>query len=196
MNEHFGSNTDMGSQSILGVARDGRGWIIGLGITMIVIGIFAIFMPILASFATTLFLGWILVIGGIVHGVHAVQHRRATGFPWALVSAILYVGAGILLIVNPVAGTATLTMVLASFFIANGFVKVVRALEHREAPSWVFLLLDGLVTLALGVLIWARWPSTALWAMGLLVGIEMLFGGSSMMILAAIGRPREVNLRA
>jgi uncharacterized membrane protein HdeD (DUF308 family) len=193
MNSGFRADRDVTGLGVMLAVREHPGWFIGLGIAMLVLGALAIATPLVASLVTTLFMGWLLIIGGVVHGVHAFQNRRWAGFPWALLSAILYVIAGGLILANPVAGTLTLTLILAAFFLANGFVKVVRALEHRAMPNWGFLLFDGLITLVLGVLIWARWPSTAVWAIGLLVGVEMIFGGLSMLMLGMLGRSSTVR---
>lgn len=163
--------------------REKRGWFIGLGIAFVVLGVLAIFAPFFASIVTTMFLGWLLILGGIFQGVHAVQNRRWGGAGWAIASSVVEVIAGILLVVFPVTGTVTLTLILAVFFAAEGVIKIVRALQHRSLPAWGWLVFDGILTLALGVLILARWPSTAAWALGLLVGIDLLFSGSSMLML-------------
>jgi uncharacterized membrane protein HdeD (DUF308 family) len=165
-----------------------RGWFTALGIALILLGAAAIFMPFIAALVTTVFLGWVLLIGGIVQAVHAVQNRRWTGFGWGLAAGALYAVAGVILIVSPVAGTIGLTLALAAFFVADGVIKIVRAIQHRSSATWGWLLFDGVVTLVLGLLILARWPSTAVWAIGLLVGIDLIFGGMSMVRLASASR--------
>lgn len=168
--------------------REGRSWFIGLGIALLVLGTLSILLPPIASLATTVVIGWLLVIGGIVQGYHAIRNPRWAGRGWALAAAVVYLLAGALVIAFPVAGTALLTLILASFLAASGLLKIVRAVQHRRMPAWGWLFFDGLLSLALGVMIWAGWPSTAVWALGLLVGIDLVFSGSSMLVLGVSAR--------
>jgi uncharacterized membrane protein HdeD (DUF308 family) len=174
-----------------GAVRENRAWFFALGIAFIVLGVLSILLPFAASLVTTIVIGWLLVLGGLFQGFHAVQNRRWAGSSWAIVGAVLQVIAGVLLIVFPVTGTVTLTLVLAAFFVAQGILKIIRAVQHRGMPAWGWLLFDGIVSLALGVMIWLGWPSTAAWALGLLVGIDLLMSGSSMLLigLGAGARP-------
>ena len=150
-----------------------------------VLGFLAVAVPFAATLVSTLFLGWLLIVGGVVHAVHAARSRTWLGFPWEVLSAVLHVVAGVLVVAFPLAGTLTLTLVLAAFFTAEGVLKIFRAVQHRGMERWGFLLFDGIVTLALGVLIWTQWPGAAVWVIGLLVGVELLIGGMAMLSLAA-----------
>ncbi|MDC0685732.1 HdeD family acid-resistance protein [Sorangium atrum] len=172
--------------------RENRGSFIGLGIALLVLGALAILMPVIASLVTAVAIGGVLVASGLFQGVHAVQHRRWANSAWSLAGALIQLAAGVLIVAFPVTGTVTLTLILAAFFFAEGFLKIVRALQHREMPSWGWLLFDGLLALALGVLIWWRWPSTAAWAIGLLVGVNVLVSGMSMLLIGSSARQRPV----
>jgi len=172
----------------LDAVRRSRGWFIALGAALMILGVLAVAVPLVATLATTIFLGWILIVVGVVHGIHALQSRTWQGFPWAVLSAGVHIAAGALLLAFPIAGTLTLTLVLAGFFTVEGVLKAVRAVQHRGMENWGFLLFDGLVTLALGVLIWTQWPAAAVWVIGLLVGVHLLVGGMSMLLLAASAR--------
>src|SRR4051812_4165254 len=108
MSSLFQDTSDATTLSSMDAVRANRGWFIALGIGLLVLGVLAIAVPFVATLATTLFIGWIMVIGGIAHAVHALQNRRWAGFPWAIVSSIFYVVAGILIIANPMVGTLTL----------------------------------------------------------------------------------------
>jgi uncharacterized membrane protein HdeD (DUF308 family) len=108
------------------------------------------------------------------------------------VSAIVQIIAGGLIMAFPTTGKVTLTLILAAFFLADGLLRIIRAVQHREMPAWGFLLFDGLVTLALGVLILWSWPSTAAWAIGLLVGVDLMIGGASMLLIGLGARPRPL----
>jgi uncharacterized membrane protein HdeD (DUF308 family) len=169
--------------------RRNRGWFFGLGIAFLALGILLILMPMIASLVSAMVLGWMMVIGGLFQGYHAIRARGWKGAAWSLVSAALLAGAGLLVVLFPITGTLTLTLILSAFFIANGVAKIVRALQHRGMPSWGWLLGDGILSLALGFLIFAGWPSTAAWAIGLLVGIDFLLGGSSMILIGLAAGP-------
>jgi uncharacterized membrane protein HdeD (DUF308 family) len=163
--------------------RAGRGWFVALGVSFLVLGVLAIALPLVASLVTTVLIGWLLVVGGVIQGVHAIQNRRWAGSGWALVGAAVLVVAGALVAIFPVVGTLTLTLVLAAFFVAEGLLKMIRAAQHRTLPGWRWLLCDGILSLLLGGLILFQWPSAAVWALGLLVGVNFIFGGSSMLLI-------------
>lgn len=171
------------------IVRERRAWFFALGLAFMALGALAILLPWFASLVTTIVLGWLMVIGGLFLGYHAIQNRRWVSSSWALVDAAFHVVAGALLVIFPVIGTLTVTLILAAFFIADGVIKIIRALQHRSMPAWGWILFDGLVTLALGILIGLQWPSTALWALGLLVGIDLALGGASMLMIALAARP-------
>lgn len=172
----------------LDAIRKSRRWFIALGAALMTLGVLAIAVPFAATLVSTIFLGWLLILSGIAEGVHAVRARAWQGFPWAVLSAALGVAAGILLIAFPIVGTLTLTLVLAGYFTAQGILKAVLAVQHRGMERWGFLLFDGLVTLALGILIWIQWPAASVWLLGLLVGVHLLVGGVSMLVLAVAAR--------
>jgi uncharacterized membrane protein HdeD (DUF308 family) len=172
--------------------RHARSWFIGLGIAFLVLGALAIILPPAASLATALVIGWLLIISGILQGVHAFQHRSWAHSGWAIAGAIIHVIAGVLVVAFPLAGTVVLTLILASFLLVVGGVKIIRALQHRTMPAWGWLLFDGILSVLLGLLIWMGWPSTAVWALGLLVGINLVFSGASMLLIAA-GAGRAVR---
>jgi uncharacterized membrane protein HdeD (DUF308 family) len=169
--------------------RPNRGWFVGLGVALMVLGVLAILLPLIASLATTLVIGWLMLLGGILQGYHAVRNRAWAGAGWGLLAGALMAIAGVVLILLPVAGTLVLTLVLAAFFVASGVLKIIRAAQHRSLPAWGWFLFDGVLSLALGVLILVGWPSTAVWALGLLVGIDLIFGGSSLLWIGLAARP-------
>jgi len=173
----------------LDTVRESRGWFFALGVAFMILGVLAILVPFIASLATAIVIGWLMIVGGLFQGFHAVQNRRWAGSSWAIVGAVLQVIAGVLVVAFPVTGTLVLTLVLAVFFVASGVLKLIRAIQHRAMPRWGWLLFDGIVSLALGLLIAVRWPSTAAWALGVLVGVDLLVGGSSMLMIGLAGRP-------
>jgi uncharacterized membrane protein HdeD (DUF308 family) len=173
------------------------GWLLALGILMVLLGLFAIAAPVVATIAVQIMLGWLLVIGGIAQGVHAFMVKGWAGFLLALLSAILYLVVGILLLINPVAGAVALTIIFAAFLVVEGIFKIVMALRVRDHRGWGWLLASGIVSLILGALIWAQWPSSALWVIGLLVGIQLVFTGWALVMLALAARAwRETGMAA
>jgi uncharacterized membrane protein HdeD (DUF308 family) len=156
------------------------------GVLLLVLGFIAIVIPPLATLAVTILLGWLFLISGLVGLVTSFWMRRAPGFLWSLVSAALGIMVGVLLLVQPVQGALSLTLVLIAFFIIEGVASIMFALDHKRELSgqWGWMLVSGIVDLALSAMILAGLPSTAAWAIGLLVGINMMFGGSALIAMA------------
>lgn len=160
------------------------------GLLLVVLGVAALVLPPLASLATAIFLGWMFLISGI-GGLIATYWARATpGFWWSLISAALAVLAGGILLARPVQGVLTLTIVLGAYFLAEGVTTIMYALEHRRELSgrWSWLLVSGLVDIAISFMVIAGLPSSAEWAIGVLVGINLLFGGASLIGIALAAR--------
>jgi uncharacterized membrane protein HdeD (DUF308 family) len=159
------------------------------GIVMMVAGFLAVAEPNVATLAVTLFVGWLFLIAGIFSAASAWHSRQMPGFAWSMLTALLSVVLGVILILRPLAGVLTLTMVLVAFFIVEGIASILGAIQHRQhLRSWVWVLFSGIVDLFLAYLIWAGWPSSADWAIGLLVGINMLFFGLSLVMTALAAR--------
>jgi uncharacterized membrane protein HdeD (DUF308 family) len=159
------------------------------GIVMMILGFLAVAEPNVATLAVTLFVGWLFFIAGIFRAVSAWHSRQMPGFDWSLLSAVLSIALGLILILRPLAGVLTLTMVLVAFFIIEGIASILGAIQHRQhLRSWGWVLFSGIVDLFLAYLIWAGWPSSADWAIGLLVGINMLFFGLSLVMTALAAR--------
>lgn len=159
------------------------------GIVMMVLGFLAVAEPNVATLAVTLFVGWLFLIAGVFRAALAWHSRQMPGFAWAMLTALLSIALGLILILRPLAGVLTLTMVLVAFFIVEGIASILGAIQHRQhLRSWVWVLFSGIVDLLLAYLIWAGWPSSADWAIGLLVGINMLFFGLSLVMTALAAR--------
>jgi uncharacterized membrane protein HdeD (DUF308 family) len=160
------------------------------GILLVVLGLGAMIVPPLASLGVTIFLGWMFLISGVAGLALTFWARQMPAFWWSLFSALLAIGAGIVLLAWPVQGTLTLTMVSGAYFLAEGVATIMYALEHRRELSerWGWLLTSGIVDLILSGVIIAGLPGSALWAIGLLVGINMLFGGASLIAMALAAR--------
>jgi len=156
------------------------------GIILGLLGVAAIAVPWIATLAFTLVLGWLFLISGIVGLVTTFWMRGAPGFWWSLFSAIVAIAAGLILLTSPVSGALSLTFVLIAFFVIEGIVTIMYAFEHRNQLSgrWGWMLASGIVDLILAGIIFAGLPGTAAWALGLLVGINLVFGGTAMVGMA------------
>jgi uncharacterized membrane protein HdeD (DUF308 family) len=191
MNTSQSEAAEVLSQGLAGAVR--RHWVLFLceGIALVVLGMLALLAPVIASVAATVFFGWILLVSGIVGLIATFRARHAPGFGWSLLSAVVGTVAGLLLLVWPLQGTLSLTAVLIAFLLVEGAVSIMYALEHRSALSgrWGWMLTSGIVDVILGILLLAGLPGTALWALGLLVGINLLFGGWALILMALHARP-------
>jgi uncharacterized membrane protein HdeD (DUF308 family) len=163
------------------------------GILFVILGLAAIIVPAVASLAITIFLAWLFLVSGAFGLAMTIWERHMPGFWWSLLSALLALGAGIALLVRPVQGTLTLTIIVGAYFLAEGVFTIMYALAHRRDLSerWGWLLASGVVDLILAGLIIAGLPGSAVWAIGLLVGIDMLFGGASLISMALAARDAD-----
>jgi len=169
-----------------------RHWVLFLieGIVLLVLGVFAVLVPPVATLAITIVFGWLFLVSGIVGLITTFWMRSAPGFWWSLISAALGIVVGLLLLARPLGGALSLTLLLIAFFIVEGAVSIMFALDHKRELSgqWGWMLVSGIIDLALAMMIFAGLPSTAAWALGLLVGINMIFGGAAMIAMALHAR--------
>ena len=167
-------------------------WVLFLieGIVLLILGAIAVVIPPIATLAVTIFLGWLILISGVIGLVTTFWMRHAPGFWWSLLSAILGIIVGIMLLASPVIGALSLTFVLIAFFLIEGAVTIMFALDHKRELSgqWGWMLVSGIIDLVLAAMILAGLPSTAAWAIGLLVGINMIFGGAALIAMALHAR--------
>ncbi len=156
------------------------------GVLLVILGLAAIIVPPLASLAITIFLGWLFLISGIAGLALTFWARQLPGFWWSLISALLAIAAGFILLAWPIQGTLTLTIVVGAYFLAEGVATIMYALEHRRELSrrWSWLLVAGLMDIIIAAIVIAGLPGSALWAIGLLVGINLLFGGATLIGVA------------
>ncbi len=169
----------MSTLSFGAVAKESVGWSIGLSILMIVAGLLAIVVPPAAGIAVLVVVSWLLMLSGVVHLVFAWYTRTAGGMIWELLLGILYLFVGVYALLHPVAGLASLTLLLAIYLFVEGVLELILGFRLRPMPGSGWLLFDGIVTLVLAILIWRSWPSSTEWVIGTLVGISMLFSGTA-----------------
>jgi uncharacterized membrane protein HdeD (DUF308 family) len=160
------------------------------GILLVILGLLAIARPLVASIAITVFLGWMFLISGICGLILTFWARQMPGFLWSILSALFSLAAGILLISYPGQGVVSLTLVLGVFFVMEGVASIMYALQHRGelGGRWAWMIAAGVLDLIISGMIITGLPSSAEWAIGLLVGINLLFGGSTMIGMATAAR--------
>jgi uncharacterized membrane protein HdeD (DUF308 family) len=160
------------------------------GVILIILGLAAILVPEIATLAFAIFFGWLLLISGVVGLISTFSMRQAPGFWWSLLSAILAIVVGFLLIARPVSGAVSLTLLLIVFFVIEGFASIMFAVEYRrDLPNrWGWMVTSGVVDLILAALIFLQLPSSAIWSIGLLLGINMVFGGTTLIVMALSAR--------
>jgi uncharacterized membrane protein HdeD (DUF308 family) len=197
MTQQF-SQTDI--DSALAAARaqiqQNWGWFLGAGIVFVLAGIAAIAFPLLSTIAAKIALGWIFMAGGAFMIVHSFSSSRWQGFLLGLLIGILYLAAGAWLAFFPFTGIITLTILLAALFIAEGVLEVIMAMRVRPHEGWGWLLLSGIVAVAVGVMIGLELPNSATWAIGLLTGLNLLSTGASFIVLALAGRRGDLPAAA
>jgi uncharacterized membrane protein HdeD (DUF308 family) len=187
-------STNEGSGALVIASALGDHWRLFLieGLILMILGAAAIVLPQVASLAVETILGWLLLIGGGIGLATTIMARSAPGFWWALASSIASIVAGALLIGWPIRGVVSLTFILTAFLVVDGLFMIMYGLEHRQQLSqrWGWLVVNGVLDLLLAAIIIVALPGSAVWALGLLIGIDMLFGGSSLIAIAMKARPK------
>jgi uncharacterized membrane protein HdeD (DUF308 family) len=160
------------------------------GILLILLGAFAVFVPVVATITTTIIFGWVFLIGGVVGLFTSFQARHLPGFWWSLLSSFLGIAVGFMLLAWPITGAVSLTMLLAVYFVAEGLTSIMYSIEHKRELSgrWGWLLVNGVIDLVLAVIIVAGLPVTAAWALGLIIGIDLIFGGFALVAISLDAR--------
>jgi uncharacterized membrane protein HdeD (DUF308 family) len=150
-----------------------------VGILLVLLGAVAIFTPFFSSVIVETWIGLILASGGLSSIVYAFQTREEDGFIWKLLLGLLYMATGVLLFVYPLTGVLTLTLLLGSFLLTEGTFEVILAFRLRPNQNWIWVLINGIVTIGLGVLVWFQWPNDSAWVLGTVVGASVISTGIS-----------------
>ncbi|MTI45193.1 uncharacterized membrane protein HdeD (DUF308 family) [Roseibium hamelinense] len=163
-------------------------WFLILGIVLVLGGMVLIAAPLASSVAVTLLIAAVFFVGGLVQIYHAFKTQGWSGFLWNLITGIIAVIGGIVIYVNPLAGTFALTLVIAAIFIAQGVSQLLLAFKIKPHDGWVWVAIAGAVSLVAGILIWIDLPGSAVWALGLIAGISVLMNGWSYIAIALAAR--------
>ncbi len=161
-----------------------HGWQIAWGVLLIIAGVLAILMPAIAALATALVFGWVLLLAGAFEIAYAFQTRGASGFGWKLASGILTLLLGLGILFMPLAGVASLALLVGGFLFASGIARVVLAFRLRPRRGWGWVLFDGLLSIVLAILIAIGWPQSSFAIIGLLTGFSLLSTGFWRIVLA------------
>jgi uncharacterized membrane protein HdeD (DUF308 family) len=165
------------------------------GVLLIVFGMVAVGLPLYAAVAVNALVAWLIILAGIVHLMVAFRAHGAGSRIWKLLVGVAYICFGGYLIARPLLGVASLTLLLASLFLIEGILDIVLYVKMRPIRGSIWVLIDGIVTLLLGLMIYMQWPSSSAWAIGTLVGISMIFSGVARvaMSLAVHGAAEDVS---
>ncbi len=164
--------------------KENRGWILALGVIYIIMGLVIAGSPMAATLAIEIFLGFILIVGGIISVVGSFFTGNWKKLVLILLSGILYLVVGVMLLKNHMAGVLTLTILLAAFLLVEGFFKIIHSFQMKPAANWGWLLVSGIASVILGVMIWGEFPQSSAFIIGLLVGIYFLINGISMVMIS------------
>lgn len=172
------------ADTVLEDVRRASGWSIALGVLMILAGILAIFSPLMAGVVAVFIVAWTAIINGVVQVVYGF--RALTGGKMALeiILGLLYIAAGVFILLHPAGGLLALTLVIACFLLIYGVFALVLAFQLRPQKGWGWVLFDAIVTVILGVLIWRHWPYNSAWVVGTLLGISFISSGVSRLMLS------------
>ena len=170
------------------VVRSASTFSILWGVSLIILGILAVGSPFIAAVAVNVVIAWLIVLAGMVHLTVAFHTREAGSLIWRLLVGLAYIFFGVYLIARPALGVASLTLVLATLFLVEGILNIVLFFRIRSLRGSSWVLIDGIITLLLGLMIYAQWPSSSVWAIGVLVGVSMIISGVTRLMLSVAVR--------
>jgi len=184
----------MTQQSPSDIVRHASTWSILCGVALIILGVLAVGSPALAAVAVNAVIAWLIVLAGVVHLSLAFYAHRAGSVLWKLLVGLAYIFFGIYLIAHPALGVASLTLVLALLFLVEGIFDIALFFQMRAIGGSSWILVDGIITLALGLMIYLRWPSNSNWAIGTLVGVSLIISGMTRLMLSLAVRRAAADL--
>lgn len=164
------------------------GWSLVLGILLVIAGVLALVYPVMAAVAATLYVGWFAVLAGVVALVVAIRTRREPHLGWRLAEGIVYLVLGFLLVANPVAGAASLALLVGALIAASGVVEIMLATRHKPRRGWGWLLASGILSIVFAVLIASGWPLGSLVLIGYLVGFQIIMCGVARIAMGLAAR--------
>ena len=174
----------MADQNPVDVVRQASTLALLWGISLIILGILAVGSPMIAAVAVNVVISWLIVLAGVVHLAVAFHRREVGSVIWRALIGLAYIFFGGYLIAHPVIGVASLTLVLASLFLVEGIFDIAVYFQARAIHGSGWMLIDGIITLLLGLMIYMQWPSSSAWAIGTLVGVSLIISGVTRLMLS------------
>ena len=174
-----------GPDALFGNLKKNWGWILALGILLIILGTIGLYMTLFLTLASVFSFGILLLIGGVAQFVHAFKARGWKSIALSLFIAVLYILSGVMVIANPVAASGVLTLMLAGAIIGIGIFRIAMGLQLRGFKNWIWPLLSGIIAILMGAVITLQWPISGFWVLGLFVAIEMIMNGWATIAIAA-----------
>jgi len=172
----------------LAEAKKNAGLLIFLGVLTVIFGVLAIAAPLITGIAVAMFVGFLLVFTGIARIVYAFKSKQwGTGI-WGTIIGLLGLAAGLVMLFRPGVGLASLTLLLAIYFLVDGVCEIIAAFKIKPDQGWGWVLFNGIIALLLGIMIWRQWPASGTWAIGVLVGVHLLITGWTMIVLGTGAR--------
>jgi uncharacterized membrane protein HdeD (DUF308 family) len=182
------ANPSEGLRGPATIIKKASGWFIAMAVVFIILGIVAIVEPGVAGLAVTILVGWLLIVGGAAHLIAAFSGGGAGRVIWQVIVGIIYIIGGFYFLTHPLLGLGTLTLFLAGIILAGAVMEIIAYFRMRSEGGSGWLLVNGLIALLLGGLIWVHWPSSSVWAIGTLVGVNLLMTGFSRLMLGMAAR--------
>jgi uncharacterized membrane protein HdeD (DUF308 family) len=182
------ANPTEGLRGAGAIIKKASGWLIGMAVVFILLGMMAIIEPGVAGLAVTILVGWLLIFGGVAHLVAAFSGGGAGRVIWQVLIGIVYIFGGGYFLTHPLLALGTLTLLLAVIILSEAVFEVIAYFRMRGEGGSGWLLVNALITLLLGGLIWFHWPSSSVWAIGILVGVNLLMTGISRLMFGLAAR--------
>lgn len=178
----------MVTQTVTGTLKQAAGFSIGYSVLMIVLGFFAVALPMATGIGVAVLVAWAMILGGFAHLAYAFAAEHAGAFIWRFLIGVAYIVGGFYLAIHPSLSLASLTLVLAAVFLAEGVLRIVFFFGARGLPGAGWILVDGILTLALGFLITRTWPDSSSWVIGTIVGVNLLVSGFTRLMYSVAAR--------
>lgn len=162
--------------------------LLALGVLTVILGFFAMMSPMMTGMTVAVMIGILLIIAGIARGIFAFKAQSWGKGILAFLLGLLTLIVGFYMVTRPGVAVASLTLFLAAYFIVDGIFEVIEAFQLKPIDGWGWMLFGGIVSVLLGFMIWRQWPISGAWAIGILVGIKLIFGGMAMSVMGWMGR--------
>lgn len=185
------SGTNPQVRQMLASLSDRWGWFVALGAAMVLLGMVALGHVVAATLVSVLFIAVLMIIGGIGQLIHAWRLKQMSGFVFWTIGGVLYLGAGILALVRPETGASLLTLLFGATLIGSGALRLWIWFNNRAQRGWQWLALSGVVTLLVGLLIAFGWPGNSVWVLGLILGVDLLIQGWTLLFIGFALRNRQ-----